>query len=434
MFNPQITLDDWQQSFLDATGDKILCTGRQVGKSVICGMDAGQYALDSPNRTVLMIAPTERQAFALFSKTLAYIKSQAAYKVRKGKHRPTKHKLELTNGTVVHCLPTGQTGTGIRFLTVDRLYVDECSRVPDDVFTAVTPMLFTTGGDMILLSTPAGCEGYFYDCWINRNEAFNSFSRHSIDSETAINNRKICKTWTKEQRAKAQQHLKREKARMTKSEYAQEYFGHFVEDLLNFFPVELIKSCMTVEPEEPKRHGDLFLGVDIARMGGDETVLTSVSRRKKKWVRMFDMDIKDNIRLTETIERIKAADKKHSYKKIYIDDGGLGAGVFDVLLNDSQTKRKVIAINNARRAINRDESRTKRLLKEDLYINLKRLMEKGRIALWNDPKILVSLKSIQYEYSQGKLRIFGKYTHIAEALIRAAWCMKDKSLNIWVRY
>ena len=43
-----INLDPWQKEFLNTQGDKILCTGRQVGKSVICGMDAGEYALNHP--------------------------------------------------------------------------------------------------------------------------------------------------------------------------------------------------------------------------------------------------------------------------------------------------------------------------------------------------------------------------------------------------
>ena len=61
-------------------------------------------------------------------------------------------------------------------------------------------------------------------------------------------------------------------------------------------------------------------------------------------------------------------------------------------------------------------------------------MEKKKIKLERDEKTMHSLRSIQYEYISGKLRIFGNYAHISEAIIRAAWCMKDKSLNIWVAF
>ena len=73
-----------------------------------------------------------------------------------------------------------------------------------------------------------------------------------------------------------------------------------------------------------------------------------------------------------------------------------------------------------------------KVLKEDLYTNLLKIMELGNISLKKDLRTEMSLKSVQAEYHEGRLKIFGNYTHIAEALIRAAWCMKDKSLNIWI--
>ena len=71
-------------------------------------------------------------------------------------------------------------------------------------------------------------------------------------------------------------------------------------------------------------------------------------------------------------------------------------------------------------------------MKEELYTNLLRLMEQGKVELVKDADTLHSLQSIQYEYVDKGIRIFGRYTHITEALIRAAWSMNDKSLNIWV--
>ena len=50
-----------------------------------------------------------------------------------------------------------------------------------------------------------------------------------------------------------------------------------------------------------------------------------------------------------------------------------------------------------------------------------------------DDEVFLSLKSVQYEYIEGdKIKFFGNYTHIAEGLIRAAWAVKDKNLNIWI--
>ena len=62
------------------------------------------------------------------------------------------------------------------------------------------------------------------------------------------------------------------------------------------------------------------------------------------------------------------------------------------------------------------------------------LMETGKIKLLDDDNLFQSLKSVQYCYTNDSLgtrhlKLFGSYTHIAEGLIRAAWCVKYKDLN-----
>ena len=68
----ELALDEWQKKFLETKGDKILCTGRQVGKSVICAIDAVEYAVNHRNETIVVIAPLEKQAYALYEKMLGY--------------------------------------------------------------------------------------------------------------------------------------------------------------------------------------------------------------------------------------------------------------------------------------------------------------------------------------------------------------------------
>ena len=428
----KIKLDPWQDKFINTEGDKILCCGRQVGKSVICGIDAGEYAANNRNKVVLMIAPTERQAYALFEKTLDHLSKNHRNLIKKGKDRPTKSKINLKNGTRIWCLPTGLSGLGIRFLTVDRLYADEASRIPEDVWTAVTPMMLTTGGDSIYLSTAAGRGNTFADTFLNVDSAYDSFSRFSVKSETVMREREICESWSEFQRDKALQHLSREKSRMSLLEYAQEYEGELVDELRQFFPTELIRDCMVLKGNEynPLKY-PVYAGVDVARMGGDEFVIASLALTKNAHLVMVGLDIYKNIRLTEGVRNVKDANRRYKYKEIFIDDGGMGVGIFDPLLEDVETKRKVTAINNASRSIDKEGQRKKRLLKEDLYNNLLSLMEQGKVKFFMNDNLFHSMKSIQAEYMGGNLKIFGNYSHITEALIRAAWGVRTKSLNIY---
>jgi len=412
----KLKLDTWQEEVLKTKGNLCLCSGRQVGKSTIISIKAGEYAISHVKKTILIIASVERQALLLFEKVLSYIHDNHKPFIKRGKDKPTKHTLRLTNGSVIHCLPTGLSGYGIRGYTIDQLYADEAHFIPEDVWTAVTPMLATTGGDIILLSTPHGRTGYFYRCF--SDPSFTSFHVSSEDCD------RIPKGF-----------LNLEKERMTKLQYSQEYLGEFIDELQQFFPDKLIAKCMTMQRRsiiaKDRRY---YLGVDIARMGDDESTFEIIDKIDANTYEHIESIITTKTLTTMTTREILRLNKEYEFKKIYIDDGGIGVGVFDQLLEEDETRRKTVAINNASRALDRDDKRHKKLLKEDLYNNLLRMMEQGKLRLLDDPEIFQSLKSVQYEYTDRGLRIFGNYTHITEGLIRAAFCAKDKSLKMFIDY
>ena len=409
-------LDDWQEKLLKTKGDIVLRSGRQVGKSTIVAIKAAEFAVKNPRKKILIIAATERQSYLLFEKTLQYLVQKYNNWIMKGKFRPTKHIINLKNKSQILSYPTGIAGYGIRGYTVDLLIADEAAFIPEDVWTAVTPMLATTKGNIILLSTPHGKSGFYYECF--NDPRFTSFHISSEDCP------RISKEW-----------LAREKQRMTKVQYAQEYLGEFIDEVTQFFPSDLIKECMVLD-KETDSVGNYFLGVDFAGYGGDENAFVVIKKIKDR-IEVVEIltttgeEIKNNI-TGDTIDKIILLDRFYKFKKIYVDDGGLGSPIYDFLREVDDIKRRVVALNNARRSIDYNSDRGKRLLKTDLYANLLRLMEQKKIKLLKDERLALSLKSIQWEIIDGNYRIYGRYSHITEGLIRACWCVKEKSLNIYV--
>jgi hypothetical protein len=51
------------------------------------------------------------------------------------------------------------------FSAVSMLLVDEASRVSDELYQAIRPMLAVSTGTLWLMSTPYGKKGFFYDVW-----------------------------------------------------------------------------------------------------------------------------------------------------------------------------------------------------------------------------------------------------------------------------
>ena len=128
-----LQLDEWQQEILNTEGNICLRSGRQVGKSTIIAVKVSEYATRNQKKLVMVISATERQAYLLFSKILGHLSDNYGKWIKKGRDRPTKSEIRLTNGTKILCLPTGLDGMGIRGYTVDLLIADEAAFIPEDV-------------------------------------------------------------------------------------------------------------------------------------------------------------------------------------------------------------------------------------------------------------------------------------------------------------
>jgi len=406
-------LDPWQKEVLETTGNICLRSGRQVGKSFVIGIKAALYALDHQGKLVMVISKTERQAGLLFAKILRNVQEMDKTQIMKGKKRPTKHLIHLKNGSTIHCLPAGDTGFGIMGFTIDLLIADEAAWIPEEVWNSIIPALAITRGEIWLLSTPYVKEGYYYNCF--SDSKFTAFHTSSEDCPR-----------------KDQDFLDTQKKNLTKAQYHQMYLGEFVDEIRQFIPDELIKKCCVLEKRKPPiRKGRYFLGCDVARMDRDEFTYEIVEKLRNNYIEQVENIITKNVPIPESVRKIINLNSQYNFKKEYIDSGGMGIAVCDLLRENLKNRPKVVEINNASRIWN-NELKMKKIIKEELYQNLKMLMETGQLKLLKDDEVKASLKSIQAEHHKdtGRLKIWGKDSHVAEGLIRAVWCHKDKTLNI----
>jgi hypothetical protein len=157
-----IVPDGWQEDLLRSTSDRVLLNCcRQSGKSTMSGLIALHRALYHPGSLILCLAPALRQSQELFGKVLGFYKDL-------GRPIPAqaerKLSLELENGSRIVTLP-GTEKTIRGFSGAALLMVDEASRVDDGLYFAVRPMLAVSDGSLIMLSTPAGRRGVFFEEW-----------------------------------------------------------------------------------------------------------------------------------------------------------------------------------------------------------------------------------------------------------------------------
>ncbi len=157
-----MTPDPWQASLLRSTAQQtLILANRQAGKSSATAGLAVHTACYEPDSLVLLLAPALRQSQELFLKVMQ------AY-MALGKPVPEREasalRLTLANGSRIVALP-GSEATVRGFSGVRLLIIDEASRVDDPLYYSVRPMLAVSGGRLVLLTTPFGQRGFFWQEW-----------------------------------------------------------------------------------------------------------------------------------------------------------------------------------------------------------------------------------------------------------------------------
>jgi hypothetical protein len=154
--------DPWQVKLLRSSSDRVLLNCcRQSGKSTMSGLIALHRALYHPGSLILCLAPALRQSQELFGKVLGFYRDL-------GRPIPAqaerKLSLELENDSRIVTLP-GTEKTIRGFSGAALLIVDEAARVDDELYFAVRPMLAVSGGALMMLTTPYGKRGVFFEEW-----------------------------------------------------------------------------------------------------------------------------------------------------------------------------------------------------------------------------------------------------------------------------
>ena len=218
--------DPWQEDLLRSTSDRVLLNCcRQSGKSTMSGVIALHRALYHPGSLILCLAPALRQSQELFGKVLGFYRDLDRPVFAQAERRLS---LELENDSRIVTLPgTDKTIRG--FSGASLLIVDEASRVADELYFAVRPMLAVSGGDLMMLSTPYGKRGIFFEEWTSGH----GWERYEVKAEECP---RIPATFLEEERDALPSWV-----------YRQEYECSFEETEDQVFTTEMVERAVTSE-------------------------------------------------------------------------------------------------------------------------------------------------------------------------------------------
>lgn len=327
-------------------------------------------------------------------------------------------ELQMPNRNRLLAMAVGKTNPGIsmRPYSLHELNYDEADHQPEEVFASTAPCIIRYKGIRVMDSTQniAGDEDtFFMKAVLGKMSGWTS----------SIIPTRLCGTITADEILQ----MKRE---MTPEEYAREIECKLVAQTNRVFPKVLVRRCVDSNNTVigPLFKENTYVGIDFARFGADDNVLAFAHWDGKRVFVHAKMYPGRGTRTTEITRLVLALCKKYpTIKKIVTDDNGVGAGPTDALV-DALGTRKVEGISNQRRVEDMDiPGITKRYIKEDMYTNLLRMMEAGKIVFARQQNMLNSILGMKYTYTKHKeLRIDGNYSHYAEAVVRACFPVMSK--------
>jgi len=218
----QFDPDGWQSDFLREDANSLLNCCRQAGKSTTTAIKGLHRANYRPGSLVLLVSKAFRQSQELFGKVTEFRE-----RLSPGPALIEDNKLSATfkSGSRIVCLP-GFADTIRGFSGPSLIIEDEAAFVDDGVYTAIRPMLAVSGGQLVLMSTPHGRRGHFYEA--HRSGEFRTFT------VTADQCPRI-----------SQSFLESERRALGHALYRQEYFCEFLDTVDQVFRTDHIERAVS---------------------------------------------------------------------------------------------------------------------------------------------------------------------------------------------
>ena len=269
-------LFDYQEDLIKTFKNKrkvIVLKSRQTGISTITAGFIAWFALFRKHKNVLIISKDQATAINLIRKVKTILNSLPKYLRIANITTDNKQSIELSNGSRVKAFP--KTEDVARSEAASLVVVDEAAfiRGMDKIWLAMSPTI-STGGNIILVSTPNGLGNIFHSLWVGAEEGNNDFVTKKIMWHQRP---EFDKAW-----------FENETKGKTSREINQELLCAFLgsgDSVLEEEDFKFIESC-NKQPiykegpdrniwifEEPEPHHTYCVGCDVSR--GDATDFTA---------------------------------------------------------------------------------------------------------------------------------------------------------------
>ncbi len=398
-----------KEVLLSSNKNKIIVCGRRSGKSQMVAAELIRGAMVVPEfKKQILIAPTYKQAMIVYYKINEIMyKSGVIGDVDKFVKSPHP-QIKFKSGGIID-FGSADNPDSLRGEAYGRIFLDESAFIKEGAMHAIKPLSYDTGAPVWETTTPWG-KGEVWERWRRGKKGdedygcfhYNYKDNPYLSPEGVKEIEKDILEWGED------------------SVYVQcEIYGNFAEDRDAYFSQELIDKCVD-EYELGVFHpkSQFVLGVDIAGMGEDESVFMVVEKDYRGRIRVNFIDNYLKNKPREVVGKCTILNGKYNFEMVYLDETGAGEGPTD-WLKENMGEEIVEGVRFSVKS------------KMDMYSNLKKLMQQGKLKIPNHKKLLYQLADLKYEMiSSGDMKIHHSvsgHDDYCDALALACLWFKDDS-------
>lgn len=315
--------------------------------------------------------------------------------------RVRSDEIVFVHGGRIICRPA--TAASIRGYHATLLIVDEAAQVPDTLLTQdITPFLATTGGSIVLISTPFAIGTAFHKAYMSSLQDPPLWKLYGpVRSDQCS---RIDKNF-----------LADEENWMPSDYFRQEYRAEWISSLSNVF--EKAKVDAALMPRMPGYKSNVVVGVDLAKIN-DFTVFTALNKDGE----LCGLEEYQKLPYPDVVEKLRLFTQRLHAERVLVDETGVGAAVLDDIMR-SKVQGSVEGVVLSMQK------------KTDIINALRSALEKGRVHIPGigvhhlARKLYVQLLSYRYEElpGSGMLRTTapeGEHDDYVISLALAAYLMR----------
>jgi len=368
------SLLDWpllpyQGEYVNSPSKRIVCCwGRQTGKTKTTAVKVVHSAFVNEGSSILIVSAGLRQSRHLLGMASELLESSPV--AMSGVESRTQIGIELKNGSRIVALPCSEDR--IRGYTADLIVCDEAAFMPEEVILRVLfPMLSTTDGGIILLSTPWGRDHIFY-------RAFNN-PEYAVFHVSAEDSTLVSRELLEEQRRE-----------LSEEAFRMEWLAEFAELTTCFFPQDLIRGCVdpelqllpSLEVEAPE--GPYYGGADLGKLE-DHSVLTVLRKTGERLDLVYLNELSRGTPYTEVIGLLARAEERLRFQGLYVDQTGVGEPLLEELKGRGVPYAAGVTLTAS--------------VKEEVMTCLKLAMEQRRLRMPYLRRLFSQINEQQYAYA-----------------------------------